>query len=669
MKKITLSLLGLAMGAHAYAQVNQNALPAQRTQMDPDAVVKQSTRQWSNASTESPIWSEDFASGIPATWTNAGFDGSMQPLTAAQWEYRGPNTNPNNGTGSRGAFANANDPIQSATRGNGFVIFDSGYLDNAGSASTTGQGPAPAPHVGTLTTDTIDLSSYPKVMLEMNSYARVFYANFQVAFSSDGGVSWNDTLLVYSESTLGINQASPNADQLQFNVSNYIGGSSTAMMRFIFDGRPGNANGNGYYFWCLDDIQLLDLPSNVLQFVTNDDGAPPHDIIFDNDGLASKYGVMTLKQSRPISFDSNILNFGKSTQNNVRLNVEILDDNDNVVQSLTSPSVTLLPDSVADYTVLNTTSWTPTTLGTYRVVYSALSDSVNGVDYVAPRDTFALFVTDSLWSLDFNRFDNRFGTDDIGADNSAIAVRYELENEERLFGVDIWLSATSVAGGVVEVSVYDTTGFDFINGFPTQPLAFTQYTVTGQDVARRVIRVALDDGNGHPVYLDDASTQAYYIVVRLFSNNDANPINIRNSQTFTQPSRSAIMYYTISNPRWYTGFENSLDLNAPHIRAITCPAANAATCMSISIDEVDLSNDIKLYPNPASEFVNIEFGQVTGELNIRVVDVQGRIVAEGTEIAVEGTTVPFDLSMLKPGIYILTVNQNESVSSFRLTVE
>ncbi|NVK04221.1 MAG: T9SS type A sorting domain-containing protein [Flavobacteriia bacterium] len=669
MKKITLSLLGLAFGATSFAQTDQNQLPAQLTKMDPEAVVRRTPQLSPSNGPEAIIWSEDFSNGIPATWSNQGFDGNMQPLTAAQWEYRGPNTTPNNGTGSRGAFANANDPIQSPTRGNGFVIFDSGFLDNAGNAQTAGQGAAPAPHVGTLTTDTIDLTNNSLVMLEFSNYARVFFANFQVVFSADGGQTWNDTILVYSDGTLGINMASANADRVQYNVSQYIGGSANAMMRFIFDGRPGNANGNGYYFWCLDDIQLLDLPDHVLQFVTNTDGAPPHDMIFDNDGSNSKYGIMTLKQARPISFDGNILNFGGMTQTNVRLEIDILDGNNNNVQSLSSTSVTLPSDSIADYTVMNTVSWTPQTTGTYRVIYSALSDSVNGVDYDAPRDTFTIYVTDSLWSLDFNVFDNRFGTDDIGADNSALAVRHELMNDERLFGVDIWLSATTVAGGLVEVTVYDTTGFSFTNGFPTNALAYSQHTVTGQDVASRMMRVPLSDANGNPIYLDASNTGAYYIVVTLFSNADANPINIRNSQTFEEPPASAIMYYTISNPRWYTGFTGSLDLNAPHIRAITCPASNAAACMSISIDEIDLANDIQLYPNPANEFVNIEFGDVNGEMGVRVVDVQGRTVLESNEMAVEGTVLPYDLSTLKPGIYILTLSHENSVSSFRLTVE
>lgn len=670
MKKITLSLLGLAVGLTSVAQEPQHELPAQLKKLDIESARQHRTHQHSVSPTEAVIWSEDFSSGIPATWTNSGFDGNLQPLAGAQWEYRGPNTTPDVSEGSRGAFAAANDPILSPTRGNGFIIFDSDYLDNSGNQSNIGGGVAPAPHIGTLTTDVIDLSAKNDVMLELSSYARVFFANMQVAFSTDGGTTWGDTILVHSDGALGAGGTNENGEVLQFNVSNEIGGSANVRLRFIFDGRPGNVNGNGYYFWCLDDIKISDLPVHSLKFVENTDGAPAQDIIYGSTPGQGKFGIMTLKQTRPIAFDANILNFGSSTQTDVQLDISILDDNDNVVQQLSSPAVASLQrDVIADYNVINTSSWTPSSVGTYRIVYSAMSDSVNGTIATIPRDTFTIFVTDSLMSLDFNSFDNRFGTDDIGADGSAIASRYDLVQDERLFGVDIWLSATTVAGGVVEVTVYDSTGFDFTNGFPTQPLAFTQHTVTAQDVTSRSINLRLRSADGDPIYLDASNTGAYYIVVTLFSNNDANPINLRNSQTYPQPSRSSLMYYTISNPRWYTGFTGSLDLNAPHIRAITCPASNAAACMEISIDEIANESVIKVYPNPANEYVNLEFADVSGEIQSSIIDMQGRVVHNQTDVIASGSELPIRVDHLTPGIYVLNVKHGEEVSSFKLTVE
>lgn len=671
MKKFTPTLLGLFAASAAFGQAQENTLPAQLEVANPETQVRTTpSSDYRNAS-ETVLWSEDFANGIPATWSNQGFDGNLQPLTAAQWEYRGPNTTPDNSEGSRGAYSGvtsgANTPIASTTLSNGFVIFDSDYLDNGGNPQNPGGGSAPAPHIGTLTTSTIDLTGEPYVMLEMESYARVFFANFDVAISVDGGTTWSDTARIYSDVSLGVNQSSPNADLVQVNLSNEIGGQSNVKLRFIFDGRPGNANGNSYYFWMLDDIRISQLPRDALRF-TAFNGAPSKDVIFGTAAGGSKHGIITLKQARSVAFDCNVLNFGWDQQTNVSLDVNIYDSGSNLVQTLSSSSATAASGSVVDYTVLNTLGWTPSSEDAYTVEWVVSSDSISGAD--AAKDSAMLYVTDSIWSLDFNVFTNRFGTGNIGDDNSAVASRFDLVNDERLFGADIWLSATTVPGGLIEVTVYDTTGFDFVNGFPTQPLAYYQHSITQADVDAGVIRADLTDNNGYPAYLSSTNTGAYYIVVTMFSNAGANPIFIRNDQSFPQPAASAIMYYTLQSPRWYTGFSNSLTLNAPHIRAITCPAATAAACMSVSIDEVELSDQITVYPNPAEDYVNLEFGEgLNGDVDVNILDLSGRTVVSTSMYAVEGTALPVELSTLTPGVYMMNISQGDKVSTFKLTVK
>ncbi|KAB2810309.1 T9SS type A sorting domain-containing protein [Phaeocystidibacter luteus] len=674
MKKFTPTLLGLLVASAAFGQEQVNTLPAQMEVANPETQVNITPRTDYRGS-EAILWSEDFANGIPATWSNQGFDGNLSPLAAAQWEYRGTSTTPTNAEGSRGAFSGVNnnpptnDPVASTTTANGFVIFDSDYLDNSGNSANIGGGTAPAPHVGTLTTSTIDLTGEPYVMLEMESYARVFFANMQVAFSTDGGTTWGDTATIYTDASLGVNGSSANADLVQVNVSNIIGNQSNVKMRFIFDGRPGNANGNGYYFWMIDDIRLSDLPRHSIRFVENTDGAPERDIIYGTTTGESKTGIMTLKQTRPIAFDCNVLNFGWDQQDNVQLELQVL-SNGNVVQTLNSGTVNVASGGIADYTVLNTSTWTPSAEGAYDIVWIAKSDSCNGTVAPFASDTSTIYVTDSLLSLDFNVFENRFGTGNIGDDGSAVATRMDLVQDERLFAADIWLSATTVPGGVIEVTVYDTTGFDFTNGFPTQPLAYYQHTVTQTDVDNGAIRADLTGTDGFPVYLSTANTGSYYIVVTFFSNAGANPIFLRNDQSFPQPALSSIMYYTISSPRWYTGFTNSLSINGLHIRAITCPAASAAACMEVGIEEVDLSNVIDVYPNPAEDVVFLEFGDdFNGDIEINVVDLQGRTVISTSEVAIEGTKVPVSLNTLTPGVYMMNIAQGDAMSTFKLTVK
>lgn len=565
------ALLLVALPLTGIAQTSQGLDPA--PSLDYNQVEIRAPKSLTQKTNSVVVWSEDFSSGIPAGWTNSGTSNG-QPSTAVVWEYRGPNTTPNITQGSRGAFSGVgatpptNSPINSTTASNGFVIFDSDYRDNGGQASNQGGGSGPAPHVAMLTTSAINLSLDSNVILELQSYARVFYANFQVALSSDNGVTWSDTIMVHSNGTLGVNGSSANAEVIRFNVSNAIGGSPNAKLRFIFDGTPGNANGNGYYHWMLDDIAIIEVPQHRLNFLGSSALGGPHYIEYDGNRFEGRYGHVPFNQLTHIRFSSEINNFGSQTQTNVRLQVDIETQGGTNVHSVsTSPTLTLAPGQTALWPQLRTGIWNPTTPGHYNLIFSALSDSINFNTLVQPQsDTFEIWVTDTTSSLDFGGYDNAFGTPNIGDDNSAVASRFDINTNRYASSVDIFLANTTVAGGLIEVTVQDTIGFTFANGFANQPMFYAQHTITAADVAAGKIQVSLRDLNGLPLALNHSVCSSYYVVVTMFSNAGANPISLRNDQTFQQEDRSAIMYYTLSNPRWYTGFVGSLQYNAPHIR-------------------------------------------------------------------------------------------------------
>ena len=133
----------------SYGQVNTEHILTSKNNEEYASTVKM-------PKSVAPFWSEDFSNGIPSTWINS----------SVPWEYRGPSTTPNATVGSRGAYASAQAPIQSPSAQNGFMIFDSDYYDNYGVAGAFGTGPYPSNpsgHVGTLTTESIDLSNYSAV--------------------------------------------------------------------------------------------------------------------------------------------------------------------------------------------------------------------------------------------------------------------------------------------------------------------------------------------------------------------------------------------------------------------------------------------------------------------------------------------------------------------------
>jgi len=102
MKKFTIFTGALILSLSVFAQSAERTAP--NVKMMDDGLAKHLSEKQAQAlyGSETPIWSEDFASGIPSTWLNFG-TANLVSDTDAVWEYRGTVTNPSNGVGSRGA--------------------------------------------------------------------------------------------------------------------------------------------------------------------------------------------------------------------------------------------------------------------------------------------------------------------------------------------------------------------------------------------------------------------------------------------------------------------------------------------------------------------------------------------------------------------------------------
>jgi hypothetical protein len=663
MRKITIAALALTLsGSMAFAQsASKHQALAKRTAAETNEIRVNNTTHQNKP--ETVIFTEDFSNGIPATWTNIGYDGFGNILDSALWEYRGPNTNPDVTVGSRGAYLSSQQPITSATASNGFVIFDSDYLDNAGVAGNFGNGKAPAPHLGTLTTPLMDFTGESFVQLTFSSYHRYFEGRAIVAFSSDGGTTWPDTIAAHP--TLAVNSATSTNDRVGMNIS-FLGGQDSVRIRFIFDGTyddPGaSGSGMGYYFWNIDDIVVESLPKFEMRFTEWQD-APPQDILFGPAQGSSKMGILTKNgltdQTRDIEFDCNIYNYGYGSVNNVQLTVDVLDAaTGTLVSSFTSTgSVNLASGDTGTYNDLNTLGnpFKPVNVGTYDIVYKAVGDSVTAVS-----DTFSVFVTDSLMSNDFNVFDNSIGTSQQGDDGSAVANRLDLVQPAIMTGVWVGLSTATVAGATVEIEVFDTVGFDFLTGYPATALVATSlpYLITQDDIDNGFFQVPITDGTNQYVQL---ASGAYFVAVRMFSNGGTNLIAIANDQTFTQPSFSSIMYNT-DDGRWYTGYTNSLTLNGLFIRG------KLLATSGIGMEDM-LNANIKVGPNPAADFINVNFEDLEGDFTLTLTDITGRVVSV-EQVSIFGAGFhTLNVSELSAGVYMLNINNGSASVSHKISVQ
>ncbi len=80
--------------------------------------------------------------------------------------------------------------------------------------------------------------------------------------------------------------------------------------------------------------------------------------------------------------------------------------------------------------------------------------------------------------------------------------------------------------------------------------------------------------------------------------------------------------------------------------------------MPFSIDELKLLESIKVFPNPANEFLLIELPNgIKSETSIALYDLHGKLLI-AKEIAKNKEKINLDLSMLAKGVYLLNLNLN-----------
>lgn len=594
MKKRLFSLVLIGYSFLGFAQSNQ---------VDPKLQVESSVRPV-NHSQQRPyqgpevlVWSEDFSNGIPNSWSQQGSTAN------ALWEYRGPSTTPSNSSGARGAFSGVNNnpptnsPLNSSSTSNGFIIFDSGYLDNGGTSNPLGTGTAPTPHVGRIFSDTIDCSAYTDLALSFQSYARRFFGEFYVAISTDAGATFNDTIEVFPVSQVGVNAATANGALTTLNLSNIIGGQDSVQIQFFFDGRPGNLNGNGYYFWMLDDIELNSISSYSLSAVSS---IPQSFICNPSVNNYPVYGTMHQDQIVPVAGDFAIFNDGSAIQSNVKLLIEVWDrDNGTIVHTMQSAlgCDTLMPGDTCFPQEMLTASWTPpSTPARYALTYKVESDSMQGSAAYLSTDTLYFEVSDQSYSLAGEPIDNFVGTISANPNMVAMGALFSLENEDPdslglgkvyLDGLDLWLSILTDSTADISVAIYDTTGFTFNNGFPagTTPLYSKTFSLNANLIGQESFFSfqTITPTDTLPLALN---TGSYLVIINFFPNATGGTIRIANDQSFDQPGISSVMQLADGN--WYGSFASSRTFESPH--AALRLAGGGQTGCQITTNTLSLGN-------------------------------------------------------------------------------
>lgn len=90
----------------------------------------------------------------------------------------------------------------------------------------------------------------------------------------------------------------------------------------------------------------------------------------------------------------------------------------------------------------------------------------------------------------------------------------------------------------------------------------------------------------------------------------------------------------------------------------------------VSVDEINQSNKIAAYPNPANEVLNIEvrYGNIA-ETTVELIDLTGKTIKSNimSDIFYEGVS-QLDVADVENGIYIVKVTNGDDVSTSKVTI-
>ncbi|MFN8165423.1 MAG: choice-of-anchor J domain-containing protein [Bacteroidia bacterium] len=173
------------------------------------------------------LFSEDFAGGLPATWTSV--DGAGNGVT---WSWTT--------TGNYNAYEALS--ATGTTAANGYLIFDSDSSGGVGGED------------GILTSPAIDCSGQSTVHFACNEFFRQYLAASAIISVSNDGTTWTEIhhaeagLAAATSTTDG--EATPNPNALDIDISAVAGNQATVYVRFEFIG-------DWDYYWFVDDVMLF----------------------------------------------------------------------------------------------------------------------------------------------------------------------------------------------------------------------------------------------------------------------------------------------------------------------------------------------------------------------------------------------------------------------------
>lgn len=89
----------------------------------------------------------------------------------------------------------------------------------------------------------------------------------------------------------------------------------------------------------------------------------------------------------------------------------------------------------------------------------------------------------------------------------------------------------------------------------------------------------------------------------------------------------------------------------------------------VSVDGPATESAINLFPNPASDVLNVTFSEASGSANISLLDMAGRVIYQANNEAITTNGHQINISGYEPGMYLVRTEQNGVLSVSQVVIK
>jgi len=351
-----------------------------------------------------------------------------------------------------------------------------------------------------------------------------------------------------------------------------------------------------------------------------------------------------------------VRNYGTNDQTNVTLNVTVGLEGSTIYDETSDP-IALLASGDSVFVPLDPFTQATYANGYYHVTYTVASaeadeadyDNTGKADFVMSDDYFSMAALDEESSIPVTSTNQFNGT----TDNLYTCLFFQDENASRIGVQGINFSAgtsqnpdpTSIDGMVVEMFVYEwldewtdleDPGFALSS---LNDIADVEYIYTTNAQGENIYAEFEE-----PFLLED--NMKYLFCAQMYGN-DIYP----GYDTKTDYNWNVETYAMPTSPIFSSGSWFALGFGTDRNPAMSVQMFDASELSLVELPTVELT----AYPNPASQFVYIPMNVVDGNIEMTIVDINGKIVDQ-QNVTMTEARLNVDVTAFAAGMYVINLS-------------